>query len=58
MTRLKNLFLILLASFTLFGLQACEDEGAFEETGENIDQGFEDAGEGLDEVGDELDEEL
>ena len=55
---LKNGMLILLSCFAFMGLAACEEEGAFENTGENIDEGFEDTQEGLEDAGDEIDNEF
>ena len=54
----KKTFLIIFSCLTLLGLQACEDEAAFEEAGENVDQATEEAQEGLENTGDEIEQEF
>ena len=58
MTSLKKSTLILVSFLAVFGLQACEEENAFEDTGEEIDQGLENTGETLENAGEEVENEF
>lgn len=58
MKSFKSLFAILFSCLALLGLQACGDDGPFEEAGRNIDEGLEETGEAFEDTADEIDEEF
>lgn len=58
MKTFKNGLLILLSCLAFLSLQACEEEGAFEGAGEEIDEGVDNTGDAFEDAGDEVDEEF
>ncbi|MGH8495589.1 MAG: hypothetical protein ACREVN_05590 [Gammaproteobacteria bacterium] len=54
---IHKLLLIMIAA-TGFALGACEPQGPAEETGEEIDQGIDEAGDEMEETGDEIEDEF
>ena len=62
MKAFKNGMLILLSCLAFLGLQACEEEGAFENTGEQlqqgVDEGVDNTQDAIEETGDEIDNEF
>lgn len=49
----KKLFLVLIFGISLIGLGACPDDGAMEETGEEIDEAVEDTGDAMEDAADD-----
>ncbi|SDL43429.1 hypothetical protein SAMN05661010_01704 [Modicisalibacter muralis] len=55
-TMMRKLGLALMMALLLGGVAACEDQGAAEEAGENIDEAAEEAGENVEEMGEEIED--
>lgn len=56
MSMMRKLSLALLIALLLGGVAACEDQGAVEEAGENIDNAAEEAGESVEEMGEDIED--
>lgn len=56
MSMVRKLGLALMMALLLGGVAACEDQGAAEEAGENIDEAAEEAGENVEEMGEEIED--
>lgn len=56
MSMVRKLGLALMMALLLGGVAACEDQGAAEEAGENIDEAAEEAGESVEEMGEEIED--
>ena len=50
MLKFKKSLLIMFSFITLFGLQACEDEGPLEEAGEGIEEAGENTGDAVEDT--------
>ncbi|WP_029897375.1 hypothetical protein [Desulfohalovibrio reitneri] len=54
--RILALLAVLMLTFSMFSLTACENEGPMEEAGEQIDEAAEEAADQAEEMADELEE--